>query len=381
MGRRAAGLILGVLCLVVAGAVLADIAGSWRYHDLWCFYHGGEAALHGLDPYDGPTWSVLTDDPSRSAGSRVVKAPCPGAFGYPYWSALAFAPLALVPYDVAAGVWGALLLAGLIGGVTLLARATAAPGLLLAAIAGGSLPLIQTLVFGQVTGVLLPLLGLSLLAPAGRAGTAAALLYLKPQLGALYVPALMRRTVDRGGPRLAWSAVVTIALLVTVSVAAFPAWPGEWLRELTTTRVQIARPLPTAAGLATLLFGDARFAVVLIGAVLVGLALVTRRRAVGSLEYAAIAMGVSLFAVPYAYSYDHLFLLLPWAVVGAEAARSEPGRRRRLLAALVFLAIILPFAIFVVTFDSGSDTLNAVIPALSPFLVAGSCPRGATMDT
>ena len=375
MGRRAAGLIALAALVLAAGATLAVVADSWRYHDLWCFYHGGQAVLLRVDPYDGPTWSALTADPSRFDGSRVVKAPCPGAFGYPYWSALAFAPLALVPYDIAAGLWGALLVAGVIGGVALLIRATAAPALLVAAIAAGSLSLIQVLAFGQLTGVLLPLLGLSLLARPAWSGVAAALLLLKPQLGALYAAALVRRDADRGDLRPLWSVIVATAVLVVVSVAAFPAWPGQWLHELTTNRVDIARPLPTAAGLATLFFGDARIAVVLIAALVGAVWLIARGRRIDRVTYAAIAIAVALFAVPYAYSYDHLFLVLPWAVVAAAAARADPRRRQVLLAALVGAATLVPWTIFTTTFETGSDTLNAMVPALAALLAAASAPR------
>jgi hypothetical protein len=374
VGRRAAGLIALAIVALVLGAALASFAGSWRYHDLWCFYHGGAAVLRGIDPYDGPTWSALTDDPSRFAGARVVKAPCPGAFGYPYWSALAFAPLALLPYDVAAGVWGALLIAGVVIGVGLAIRATRAPAVLVVAIAAGSLATIQVFAFGQVTGVLLPLVGLSVLARPSRAGVAAALLYLKPQLGGLYVPVLLRDAPRR----FVWATLATIGALTVVSFVAFPAWPGEWLRELTTNRAEIARPLPTAAGLATLLFGDARLGAVFVAALVAALLLLARGRRIDRVSYAAAAIAGSLFAVPYAYSYDHLLLVLPWAVIAAAAAR-EPGRRRRLLlAGLVGAAVLLPWSIFVLTFESGSDTPNAVVPALAALLVVLSAPR-ATM--
>ena len=377
MGRRAAGLIALAVLVAALGAALASVAGSWRYHDLWCFYHGGAAVLRGVDPYDGPTWAALTDDPSRLAGLRAIKAPCPGAFAYPYWSALVFAPLALLPYDVAAGGWGALLVAGVAGGTMLIIRATAAPALLVGTLAAGSLGLVQVLAFGQLTGVLLPLLGLSVLASPRRAGIAAALLYLKPQLGGLYVPVLGWRT----GARFIRWAVGTLVGLVVVSVAAFARWPGEWLGELTTNRAEIARPLPTAAGLALELFGDARLAVLLIAVLLAALLVVAHGRRFDRVSYAAIGIAVSLFAAPYAYSYDHLLLLLPWAVV-AGAAASVTGRPRRLLlGALVGAAILVPWTIFVASFETGSDTMNAVVPALAALLVAISAPRGETMGT
>ncbi|HEY8860885.1 MAG TPA: glycosyltransferase 87 family protein [Candidatus Limnocylindria bacterium] len=375
MGRRAAGLIALAIAVVLAGPVLAYVAGSWEYHDLWCFYHGGTAVVRGVDPYDGPTWAALTADPARVQGDRVVKTPCPGAFAYPYWSALAFVPLALLPYDAAAGVWGALLIAGVLAGVALVIRATGAPALLVAALAAGSLSLIQVLTFGQLTGVLFPLLGLSVIARPARAGIATALLALKPQLAGLYGLALLRGA----SARFVLSAAAALVVLAAASIAAFPAWPGEWLRELTTNRVEIARPLPTAAGLASLLFGDARFAVVFIVALLGAIGLLARGRRIDRVTRGGIAMAVSLFAVPYAYTYDHLFLLLPWAVVSAAAARAAPPDRRVLLVALVGAAVLLPWAIFAVSFATGSDTYNALIPALAAILVTVSSPRGETM--
>ena len=374
MGRRAARLIALALIVLAAGAALASVFGSWRYVDLWCFYHGGAAVRLGQDLYDPATWAALTDDPSRLTGPRIIKAPCPGAFAYPYWTAIAFLSLGLWRYEVAAALWGALLIVCLVGGVALIIRATRAPALLVSTIAAGSLSTIHVLVLGQLTGVLLPLVGLSLLGPSSRAGVAAGLLYLKPQLGGLYVPALMWRP-GQYGMRFSWSVAATAVALAAVSIIAFPSWPREWVHELTTNRVEIARPLPTAAGLANALFGDASFAVVLIAALISAIVWLARRRRIDHVTGAAIAMAVSLFVVPYAYSYDHLFLLLPWAVVAAAAARASRVRRRLLLAALVVVAVVLPWTIFVVSFDTGSDTFNAVVPALAALLATVSAPR------
>jgi len=349
VGRRAAGLIAFAIAVVLSGPVLADVAGSWEFHDLWCFYHGGTAVIRGLDPYDGPAWTALTADPGRVQGDRVVKTPCPGAFAYPYWSALAFVPLALLPYAVAAGIWGMLLIGGVIAGIAL--------------------------VVGQLTGVLLPLLCLPLIARPARAGSATAMLALKPQLAGLYAIALLKGA----SARFIWSAAITLLVLGAASIAVFPAWPGEWLRELTTNRVEIARPLPTAAGLASLLFGDARVAIVLVVALIAAVVILGRGRRIDRVTYGAIAIAVSLFAVPYAYTYDQLFLLLPWAVVAAAAARAAGPDRWLRLAGLVGAAILVPWAIFAATFATGSDTYNAVVPALAALLATVSAPRGETM--
>jgi hypothetical protein len=381
MGRRAALLIALAALAIGAGAVVADLAGSWRFVDVWCFYHGGAAVVEHVDLYDPPTWLALTRDPARLAGQRPVKDPCPGAFGYPYWSALAFAPFALLPYDVAAGAWAALLLSGVVWGVILIARATGAPLGLTALLAAGSLALMRTIVLGQLTGLLLPLLGLSVLARPARSGLATALLALKPQLAFFYVPALMLRALVRRDRRFAIWCLGGLAGLAAASLIAWPAWPVGWWTELTTNRAELARPLPTASGLASVAFGDARWAIVLAAALVVAVAVLARGRRIDRVSFAAVAIAVSLFAVPYAYSYDHLFLLLPWSVVAAAAARASPRRRNLLLAGLVAAAIVLPWAIYAITFSSGNDTLNAVVPALAALLVTVSAPRGETMGS
>lgn len=375
MGRRAAGLIALAVVVVATGATLALAASSWRYHDLWCFYHGGEAVLRGVDPYDPSTWLALTDDPTRFAPTRIVKAPCPGAFGYPYWSALAFAPLALVPYDIAAGAWGALLIAGVIGGIALAARATGAPPPLVAVFTLGSLPLLQVLVFGQLTGMLLPFVGLSLLPPAVRAGASVGLLALKPQLVAIFGPALTAKALRRGDLRFVAGVVGTVGVLVVASLAVLPSWPLEWAREILTNRVEIARPMPTAWGLSLLLFGDAAWGAAQV-ALLVGLVLfVARGREVDGVAFGAIVLAISLFAAPYVGGYDQLFLVVPWAVVLAAAARSAPRRRRVLLGAMLAVAILGPWAL--VVSRGGSDTLNAFVPAITALLVTVVQPRRA----
>jgi hypothetical protein len=374
VGRRAAfQLIVGVIALSAAGALLADVAGSWRFHDLWCFYHGGEAVLRGTDPYDAPAWLALTDDPSRLSGSRIVTAPCPGAFGYPYWSALAFAPLALLPYDVAAWVWGTLLISGIVGGVAFASRATRAPAPLVAVFTLGSLPLLQVLAFGQLTGVLLPLVGLSLLPPAGRAGASLALLMLKPQLVGVYAAALLIRALRRKDARFVLGFIAAAGLLVAASVALLPVWPLEWGREIVTNRLEIARPMPTAWGLSLLLFGNAIWGAIPVALLVAALLVLARDRVVGGVAFGAIVLAVSLFASPYVGGYDQLFLVLPWAVVLAAAARSEPPRRRALLGSVLAVAILLPWGLVVPR--SGSDTLNALVPAITALLVMAVQPR------
>jgi hypothetical protein len=379
VGRRAAGLIAAAAVVLVAGAVLATVLGAWRYHDLWCFYHGGEAALRGLDPYDGPTWSALTADASRGAGPRPVKSPCPGAFAYPYWNALVFAPLALVPYEVAAIAWGALLIAGVVGGAVMLARATGAPARLLLPLVLGSVASVQVFAYAQLTGVLFPLLALSVGAAGARRGVAIALTALKPQLAGLFAPAMVVRALLDGERRVVVGAAAALAGLLAVSLAIMPAWPFEWIRELTTHRLEMARPLPSAWSVAGLLFGAAQWGAVLIVALVAAVLILVRGRRVDTVAYAALAVSISLFSIPYVYSYDHLFLALAWASVLATAVTASVARRRLLLALTVLVAVLLPWTLFAASAALDSDTWNGVIPALTALLVAGSLSRRETM--
>jgi 8-oxo-dGTP pyrophosphatase MutT (NUDIX family) len=379
VGRRAASLIALALGVIVAGAALASVSGSWRYHDFWCFYHGGAAVLRGVDPYEHESWADITADPSRVQSGRLVKDPCPSSFAYPYWTAIAFAPLGLLPYEDAAIVWGALLIGGAIWGVWRLARATNAPPLLLFVLVGGSLSFIEALTFGQIAPVLLPALAVSANGAAVRAGAATAALVLKPQLAAVYAPVIaLRAVVRRDGPFVI-GLVTVITAFVLISVALRPAWPPEWWNEITTVRLEIARPLPSAWSLAALLTGTAAWGVALIAALLIGVAALARWRVPGALPVAGIAMGISLFVTPHIYSYDHLMLALPWAIVLGVAASAPPAKRLLLLSALVACATVIPWAIFVATFESGTDTWNAVVPALAALLVAVSAP-GRSVD-
>jgi hypothetical protein len=304
-----------------------------------------------------------------------VKAPCPGAFAYPFWSALTFAPLALLPYDVAAGAWGALLVAGVIGGIAFAVRATRAPAFLVSAVTLGSLPLLQVLVFGQLTGVLLPFIGLSLLPPAGRAGASLGALALKPQLVGIFAAALAIRALRRRDVQFLAGLFGVVGLLVVLSIAVLPSWPVEWGQEILANRFEIARPMPTAWGLSLLLFGDAIWGAVALALLVGALLLMARRREIDPMAFASVVLAVSLVAAPYVGGYDQLFLVVPWATILAAGARSAPRRRRIVLGAVVAVAIVVPWTLVVIR--SGSDTLNAVVPALTALLVMAVQPRRA----
>ena len=83
-------------------------------------------------------------------------------------------------------------------------------------------------------------------------------------------------------------------------------------------------------------------------------------------------MPLALFAVPYAWSYDFLVLIFPWSFVLARAERARPLVRRALIASLVLVASPLAWVLYLAAFARGTETLSALVPALTAVVVAAS---------
>jgi len=376
VGRRAAGLIALALLVAVAAVGAWQIGGHYRFHDVWCFYHGGRAVLLHADPYDPAVWGALTADQTYVVAGRSVAPPCPGAFAYPYWTAVAFAPLALLPFDLASLLWSIVSLAAAALGIAWCWRAAGGgpPGItiLYAAVVLGSLPFARLVTIGQLSGVLLALVGgLALALRSARPSTAGAALgglLLKPQLWAVLAAAVLVRSRRRG--RIIAGALVVALLLAVPSLVLFPDWPLRWAGEALGHRAEMAGALPSIWSLSTELTGSPA-AGALIVAIAVGLAWAALRgRPLSPVTLAALAIPFSLATAPYVYTYDHLALALTWAVTCVLAARSAPAGRRIVLIALVTTASFIPWAVYVANFSAESDTPNAVAPLLAALVLA-----------
>jgi hypothetical protein len=235
-------------------------------------------------------------------------------------------------------------------------------------------PLWLLVIYGQITGVMLGLVGLLGLFLARLkdvpAGIALGLLVLKPQIAGAFAPVVFLRSF-RDRPRFALASLLTLAVLAIASLIVSPGWPLEWLGELGGRRLRVAGLLPTSWGLSADLFGTQAVAPVLIAALVVGVALIVRRMP-DHLESAAIVLPISLFASPYAWSYDHLVLVFPWALCVATASRLAGSARGGLLIATALVGAILPWCLYAIAFTRGQETLNALIPALTALLVAAA---------
>jgi hypothetical protein len=115
--------------------------------------------------------------------------------------------------------------------------------------------------------------------------------------------------------------------------------------------------------------GDVLYAPVLIALVTVMSVLVARGVPRDPVAFTALVVPLSVFATPYAWSYDFVVLALPWAFVLARAQTSSDLIRRALTAALIVVASLLPWSLYMLAFSRGAETLSAVIPAITAMLV------------
>jgi hypothetical protein len=372
----AAALVAGC---VVLGYFAASRALWYETADFFCFWSAGRVVASGGDPYDTGVWAEVTKGLHPDPSGALLASVCPGGFGYPLWTALAFVPVGLLPLPVAATVWAGLsFLAAAIGALAAwLASGGGRRGLpVFAAIVVTAQPLWVLAVGGQLSGVMLGLVGLSALGIArgadSRAGAAFALLALKPQLVGLYGPALfVRAAISR--PRFAVAASAAFGAMLIATFAIAPSWPLDWLGQVSGGWAWLGRTslLATAWGLSADLFGTVALAPVLVLA-LVAFAYLLARRQGGLLAFAAIALPISVFASPYAWSYDQLVLVFPWAVTLAVAFRSAAPRRPVLMIATAAVASALPWALYAIAFQRGVETLNALVPAFTALLVAAA---------
>ena len=379
VGRRGRAILsAAALAACLALGVAAASRSIWyESTDFYCLWAGARLVGHGADPYDASVWRAATGGPHPDPRGGTSETSCASQFSYPLWTAIALLPFGALPLPAASSAWAGVSFLGVLVGAVASWRAAGGGrrgSPLFAALVLTAQPLWLLVISGQLTGVLLGLAGLSArrLARAddGRAGAIYGLLALKPQLIALSGPVLFGWGIARR-PRFALASGTVVAGMAVVTVALAPGWPGEWLAEVAGRRLGVAALLPTAWGLSADLFGTVLAAPVLI-VLVVALSIALARGRTTPVGLAAIALAISVFAAPHAWSYDHLVLVLPWALTLAIAERSSGRRRIALLLATAGVASLLPWVLYAIAFARGGETLNAVVPALTALLVAAA---------
>lgn len=351
----AGGLLLTLAAALDVWATAALARAMGPANDLFPRWFGARAwLLEGINPYA----------PAVDAGIRAAMGAAPGealgafvfGFVYPGYVALLLAPLALLPFGVAATVWLLLAQAATGGGAWLAwhaagrdrpdaAPARATPALLVALLFPASL---YNLAFGQFAALVFAALAgawylVARPAGAGRAarsglrgawpaGALVALAAVKPSLALLPAGALLLWCLWRRRWGVPGAAGATLVLLLGASLRLLPGWPADFWR----STVEYARVAgaTSASGVVAGVLGrlagapevaapppglTAAVAVLAAGAVCAGWVASPRRPG------DALAGGVLLGAwlVPPLYEWNSVLLLLP--LLGG--LRSLAGRR------------------------------------------------------
>jgi hypothetical protein len=357
--------LLGLAALVAILAIFGWPASQYRHNDFAGFWVGSRMLLDGADPYEFEQFLAM----HRSIGSQGLAINPPGtAYGYPLTAALVFSPFALLPVEIAAPLW-------LVTQVTLASVALVLLGrqlfpatfrrdmVALLGVGAACQPAWLLAAGGNLGGYLLAITAASSASRlAGRpfvAGAIAGLLIVKPHplLVALLIVALAlpRRDALRA---LAGAAAVAGPILLA-TLALRPGWIGEFL--LPFTRIAGA-PVPRST-LFGLVPSDLRAVAIVIAIAIVASAVAWARLRRPALALViAVAVPVSLFVIPYGWSYDHLVMLVSAAVILALVADVPPPERTAVLTALAVVFVLLTWTLFSIAFQRGNEALSALTP-------------------
>ena len=367
--RRAA--IIGAIGITAAAAVIVlgaigVPASTYRGGDFLQFWIQPQALFEGASPYDPLWWAAIHD--------RVGVPPLFAEAVYPPYDALAFLPLAALPLSYAAAAWLVAQLVAVAFGASRLARRISDPAgrAIFLAVVISFQPAWLLVVGGNVTGFLFAALGGAYLAALDRhpmrCGALLGLLVVKPHpfvFVAVAVLALAERAPRRS---LVLGALTTAGPLIAITLLVRPAWYAQW--------VPAALGLQGAPGSNATIWTIGRL--IGIEAPLVGggaaLALIAifgvwARRSQPPLSTAiAAAIPVSLMVAPHGWSYDHLQLLIPLAVLIGRCGDVRSPALRVTRAALALGASAVPWLLYLTAFRRGGEELSVLTP-LAVFLL------------
>lgn len=366
-----------VAAVLVLGWVAANGALWYRTADFYCLREGARLVANGQDPYDETLWRelVTTQFPDPLRGTATSS--CVARYASPLWTAVVMLPFGVLPLELSASLWMALSIGAVIAGtrwiwLALGGSARLAP--VFAALVVTSQPFWLLLIGGQITGLLVGLLGAGVWLASrerhGLAGAALGALIVKPQVAGFFLPVYLGREALRGRWRVVAGAVAAVTALLVISVALQPSWIPRWLEEVTVRRFGYASLLPTAWGLSSDLFGTVLWAPVLIAAATSLVTALVRGRSLGRVEFAATALPLALFAAPHVWSYDFLVLALPWGAALALADRLPDPRRGVAVILAVIVASMVPWTFYAVALTRGQENLSALVPLFAALAVA-----------
>lgn len=335
--------------------------------DLSRIWAGPRAFLTGSDPYDPSGWYAV-------AVGLGTQPPDTAVYIYPPWVTLLLLPLAALPLVMASGVW---LVASLAAAVLALRAALRAflPGrafehAVLVVTLVLSWSAVVNLVIGQWGHFLVAATFTTVLALArGRpslAGVTAVALVIKPQLFLLTAPALAVRALwpeegrapARTGTRFVIVALAATAALIAVAWIVLPSWWPAWLEGVAGRQIQATRN--TVSGLLGTLFGPVGSAAAPL--VIVALAAAALRFHPRSPGWLPVWMSLSVVAVPYASSYDHVLLIVPIVLAAGALFPLSPAASRRVVLACAGVMLLGTPVMYGIAVLRRSESLSVVIP-------------------
>jgi hypothetical protein len=363
------GFCVAVVAIVATRHGLNDLNGRPLGADFSSFYSAGRLALGGHSPYDQR--ALFQAEQSLFGDSTQYYA-----FAYPPIFLLFAAPLALLPYPLALGLWEALGLAFYLLALLRLRRTLglfrAEPSLVLIGALSFTATFVE-IIHGQNAFLSAGLFALAisfLNANDAMAGVSFGILAFKPQLG-LIVPFALAAA---GRWRCMAFAALTVAALAALSAMAFG--PSAWREFLATSEFAKRAILDEdAVGYSKMIsiFGwlriwGAPLGLAYAGQAAVGLAAISatawlwRWNASPRVAGAALCLG-ALLVTPFAFDYDMLILAPALLLLSAEGLERGFRPYERLCL----------FALWLAPAASRTVAAHAHIPLAAPILLATFC--------
>lgn len=368
---------------------MAELGALWppSFHltDHVIFWNVGRLYAAGASPYDAASWIALLGDYANVNVQQIVDLG--GAvWPYPPWTGYLFVPFGVIPKE--AGIYAlhfSYLAVGLGAGV---AAVRALPW---GTVTGRTLalllvPTFQPFVYAERLGHFdFYLLAGVVLASTGvlRARTAllvagALLLFTKPQVIPLYALAVLgllirdRRWRDIGVTSASLALVAAVTTFLHPEALSVTIAGG--VSRLALLSPDSQNPIPDAWTLAQVVGGSAWPAVAIVLVIVSGVACAAAISwSPPDLRDATIlgaAIMLSLFLVPYVFSYDQLLLIPAIALIVVVADRLPVEQRLRRLTLIVAVVTIVPWILFFAGVASGDHVLSALVPLAFALLLA-----------
>jgi hypothetical protein len=356
--------------LLLAGRAAVTVRDA-ELSDFRCFYEAGRLVRGGLDPYDPAEWATATkQDPTRLP-------PCPDTFAYPLWTAMAMAPFSVLTEPAALATWEVVLLASLVGGVAMLARAWPMVGgakLLMSTVLWSqpAFSAIANAQMGPIVFVGLAAMALSLERGRERIGAAAwCLLLIKPNIVAI---ALLGVPLFRSRRFAAYVALFGSAILL-LSLVLVPTWPIDVLRVIFGQQLLADRDLGTLSALAIVLGLPSAFGVAAAVMTLLLFVAALPRRTLRPREVVAVLAAASFLVTPYARAHEEVALAVCWASALALANMAQGSLRSAMVASVVGIALVLPWVLTLLSLVGFPLAAHVLVTLATAALTAYSLRR------